>query len=61
MGDKDPGILQIHLKDPDMEYDDNLSHPSSDRVLSSAQSRATIYGKCKGVSVKKPVSEAVPG
>ena len=49
MGDKDPGILQIHLEDPDMECDDNLSHPSSDRDLSSAQSRATLYGKLKGV------------
>ena len=61
MEDQDPGVLQIHLEDPDMEYDDNLSHPSSDRVLSSAQSRATLYGQLKGVSVKKPVLKTVPG
>ena len=58
MGDKDPGVLHIHLEDPDIS-DDNMSQPSSDRVLSSAESRATMHGRCQGVSVK--VSETVPG
>ena len=58
MGDQDPGVLQIHLEDPDIS-DVNMSQPSTDRVLSSAESRATMYGRCQGVSVK--VSETVLG
>ncbi len=58
MGDQDLGFLQIHLEDPDIS-DDNMSQPSTDRVLSSAEARATIYGRTKGVSVK--VSDTVLG
>ena len=44
MRKQDQRIHQIHLEDPDISYV-NMLAPSTNRGLSSAEARATRYGK----------------
>jgi len=57
MRKQDQRIHQIHLEDPDISYV-NMLAPSTNRGLSSADARATRYGK---ISVFQLKFYAVPG